>query len=87
MSRSDLSAVPAQAGAALPAHAGGASVAAPATGNRCPRCGGGFHCGVNDATPCACSTVQLSATQLADLRRRYGSCLCLTCLLSLPALA
>ena len=94
MNRSDLSAAPAGAGAGavLPAdahdaaNAANAADAAPAADNRCPRCGGGFHCGVNDAGPCACSTVQLSAAQRAGLRQRYGSCLCLACLASLPAL-
>ncbi len=46
----------------------------------CPRCGGGFHCGVNDAAPCACTTVRLDAATLAALRQRYASCLCLRCL-------
>ena len=86
MSRPDLSAAPAGAGVGLPADAHDATDAAPAADNRCPRCGGGFHCGVNDAGPCACSTVQLSAAQRAGLRQRYGSCLCLACLASLPAL-
>ena len=89
MNRSDLSAAPAGAGAGLSADthdAANAADAAPAADNRCPRCGGGFHCGVNDAGPCACSTVQLSAAQQASLRQRYGSCLCLACLASLPAL-
>ena len=49
----------------------------------CPRCGGGFHCGVNDAAPCACTTVTLDARTLADLRERYTSCLCLRCLAEL----
>ena len=47
---------------------------------RCPRCGGGFHCGINDAEPCACSTLQLDAATLAVLRSRYDGCLCLDCL-------
>ena len=46
--------------------------AAQATDSRCPRCGGEFHCGVNDARPCACSSLQLSAAQLADLNARFG---------------
>ena len=47
---------------------------------RCPRCGGGFHCGASDREPCACATVTLDATTLAALRRRYDGCLCLACL-------
>ncbi|HEY6355853.1 MAG TPA: cysteine-rich CWC family protein, partial [Burkholderiaceae bacterium] len=27
---------------------------------RCPRCGDGFHCGINDTAPCACTTLQLN---------------------------
>jgi len=46
----------------------------------CPRCGGGFHCGMSDAMPCACATLELSAIALAELRERYSSCLCLRCL-------
>ena len=89
MNRPDLSAAPAGAGAGLPDGASditGAAAAAPAAANRCPHCGAEFHCGVNDAGPCACSTVPLSAAQRAGLRQRYGSCLCLACLASLPAL-
>lgn len=48
--------------------------------DRCPRCGGGFHCGMQGATPCPCTTVRLSAAQLDELRRRYTGCLCLRCL-------
>lgn len=52
----------------------------------CPRCGGGFHCGVSDAAPCACTTLTLSDALLADLRARYGArCLCLRCLAELAA--
>jgi hypothetical protein len=51
--------------------------------NRCPRCGGGFHCGVNDAQACACSTVKVDAVTLAALRQRYSGCLCLACLAEL----
>ncbi|HEX6020305.1 MAG TPA: cysteine-rich CWC family protein [Burkholderiaceae bacterium] len=50
---------------------------------RCPRCGGGFHCGVNDPQPCACTTLRLSAETLAELRARYTGCLCLACLAQL----
>ncbi|MBL0728300.1 cysteine-rich CWC family protein [Piscinibacter sp. HJYY11] len=46
----------------------------------CPRCGGGFHCGVRDTTPCACGTIDLSAETLQLLREHYSACLCLPCL-------
>ena len=49
-------------------------------GDRCPRCGGGFHCGADDAEPCACAAVPLAAALAADLRRRYAGCLCQACL-------
>lgn len=48
--------------------------------DRCPRCGQAFHCGVQDAAPCACSRLRLTAEQLAGLRERYSTCLCVTCL-------
>ena len=51
--------------------------------DRCPRCGGAFHCGVNDAVPCPCTTITLSAAQRAELHERYSGCLCLTCLAEL----
>jgi hypothetical protein len=51
----------------------------------CPRCGRGFHCGVSDAAPCACTTVSLNAATLAELRRRYTRCLCMACLAQLAA--
>lgn len=57
--------------------------APPAATDRCPRCGGGFHCGMADAGPCACTTVILDAATLAALRERYSGCLCQRCLLEL----
>lgn len=57
----------------------------PEASDRCPRCGGGFHCGVNDAGPCACTTVTLSAALQATLRTQYAGCLCLRCLAELAA--
>jgi Cysteine-rich CWC len=53
--------------------------------DRCPRCGGGFHCGANDAAPCACTALQLDAATLADLRARYDGCLCPPCLREIAA--
>ena len=52
---------------------------------RCARCGGAFHSGRADATPCACSQLQLGAALLARLRAEYTGCLCLPCLQALAA--
>jgi hypothetical protein len=46
----------------------------------CPRCGQAFHCGVNDAAPCACGGIELTGDTLRLLRERYTACLCLACL-------
>ena len=46
----------------------------------CPRCGASFHCGANEAAPCACCTLKLDAATLAALRMQYGGCLCVACL-------
>ena len=53
--------------------------------DRCPRCGGGFHCGAGDAEPCDCTTMPLDDATLADLRQRYTGCLCLACLREISA--
>lgn len=53
--------------------------------DRCPRCGGGFACGINGTAPCPCTTVTLSPDLLADLRWRFQGCLCLNCLRELSA--
>jgi hypothetical protein len=53
--------------------------------DRCPRCGGAFHCGMNASVPCACTGIVLDAATLAQLRQRYSGCLCLGCLRSLAA--
>jgi hypothetical protein len=50
---------------------------------RCPRCGQGFHCGVDDGQPCACGSVALDGPLRAVLRQRYSSCLCGDCLRAL----
>jgi hypothetical protein len=55
------------------------------TSDVCPRCGGAFHCGAADPGPCACTTIELDAALLAELRTRYAGCLCLPCL-CLPCL-
>ena len=57
----------------------------PPAPDTCPRCGGGFHCGVNDTTPCACTGLKLDAGLLLELRGRYAGCLCLRCLAELQA--
>jgi hypothetical protein len=46
----------------------------------CPRCGGGFHCGIDDSRPCACRSLQLDAATLAALRSQFTRCLCPVCL-------
>ena len=56
-----------------------------APNERCARCGGGFHCGMNDDQPCACSTLTLPPALLAQLQQRYTGCLCLDCLRELAA--
>ena len=56
-----------------------------AAGDCCPRCGGGFHCGVTDAAPCPCGGLSLSTAQLQALRGQYRHCLCLTCLAAVAA--
>lgn len=53
--------------------------------SRCPRCGGAFHCGVNNSGPCACTTITLNPAQRAELAARYQGCLCLACLRELAA--
>jgi hypothetical protein len=56
-----------------------------AADDRCPRCGGIFHCGANDAAPCACTTVTLDGATLVRLRQHFAGCLCLACLRELEA--
>lgn len=53
--------------------------------DRCPRCGGGFHCGAQDAH-CDCFTLQLPPGLREEIARTYpGACLCLRCLKELGA--
>lgn len=67
-----------------PADSGPPQASEPATqAARCPRCGQGFHCGVNDGQPCACGSVALDGPLRAVLRQRYSSCLCGDCLRAL----
>lgn len=56
-----------------------------AAADRCPRCGGAFHCGANDDAPCACTGLRLSPELSAALRARWSRCLCLGCLQALAA--
>jgi hypothetical protein len=58
---------------------------APTATDRCPRCGGGFHCGIDDAVPCACTGITLDAALRQRLRERFSGCLCLRCLQALAA--
>lgn len=55
--------------------------------DRCPRCGGGFHCGARDAATCPCTALTLAPALLAQLRQQYSGCLCLRCLAELAAAA
>ena len=45
----------------------------------CPRCGGGFECGVN-AGHCACFGIRLNERLRVQLTEQYSGCLCLPCL-------
>lgn len=77
---------PAAAAATPDAHPGEPAAGAPADGpDRCPRCGGHFHCGVQGPAPCPCSTLTLTPALQALLRQRYRGCLCLACLQALAA--
>jgi hypothetical protein len=51
----------------------------------CPRCGGSFHCGVDDAGRCACTGITLGAALQQQLRAHFTGCLCLRCLQALAA--
>jgi len=62
-----------------------APVAAGASVSRCPRCGGEFHCGIDDPEPCACAAVRMSGETLRALRAQYAGCLCVACLRALSA--
>ena len=53
--------------------------------DRCPRCGGSFHCGINDELPCACTGLTLDAALQQRLCERYTGCLCMSCLRALAA--
>lgn len=59
----------------------------PGLDDRCPRCGGSFHCGANDTTPCPCTALTLPPALLAQLRQQFTGCLCLRCLGELAAAA
>jgi len=61
------------------------SAPAPAATDRCPRCGGAFHCGLRDTAPCACAGITLDAALQQRLRGHYSGCLCLPCLRTLAA--
>lgn len=56
-----------------------------AVNTACPRCGGGFHCGVQDSTPCPCTTLNLDPALIKALEARFLGCLCIACLAELQA--
>jgi hypothetical protein len=49
----------------------------------CPRCGGAFHCGAGETTPCACGQFTLSPATTQNLREQYTRCVCMACLAQL----
>jgi hypothetical protein len=51
----------------------------PMLDTNCPRCGGGFECGVQ-AGHCACFGIRLTERLRSELAERYSGCLCLPCL-------
>ena len=51
---------------------------------RCPRCGGSFHCGRQDAR-CDCAQVHLDDATRAALQRQFEGCLCVACLRAMQA--
>ncbi|WP_431050216.1 cysteine-rich CWC family protein [Roseateles sp. L2-2] len=64
----------------LPASTINADSTASAIDTACPRCGGGFHCGVNDGW-CACFGTRLGEGLKRELAARWpDQCLCLRCL-------
>ena len=50
------------------------------TADRCPRCGGTFHCGAAGTGPCHCADIDLGTALQARLRQQFVGCLCLACL-------
>jgi hypothetical protein len=55
------------------------------TNATCPRCGGAFHCGVQEPMPCACGQFTLSPATMQMLREQYTRCVCMACLAQLQA--
>ena len=51
----------------------------PMLDTNCPRCGGGFECGVQ-AGHCACFGIRLNERLRTELAGQYSGCLCLPCL-------
>ena len=51
---------------------------------RCPRCGGGFHCGALEGS-CDCASVTLDDATRDALRLKFEGCLCIACLRELQA--
>jgi hypothetical protein len=59
------------------------SVPSATAADRCPRCGGAFHCGAAGPGPCACAGIELGTALQVRLREQFTGCLCLACLQAL----
>ena len=46
----------------------------------CPRCGKTFECKPGDITNCQCAGLKISEEVAAFIAKKYGDCLCISCL-------
>jgi hypothetical protein len=51
----------------------------------CPRCGRVFECKLGNILECQCYGIQLSEKTIEEIRKKYISCLCRSCLESFEA--
>ena len=49
----------------------------------CERCKQPFVCNAADISNCDCTKIQLTQSDIAQLKERYSACLCNACLLEL----
>ncbi len=49
----------------------------------CPRCNTEFECKPGDITNCQCNGIVLNTDTVNFINKKYGDCLCKTCLLQL----